>query len=136
MSERGSVTFWVLGLAFGLMSLGVLSVDLWALIAERRELAALADTAASAAAGAVDEIEWRRAQNLTLDRAQASDRAWRILERDVRLDGLEADIEFDVDGVTVRVALTRHVETALLGLAGRHIVEVGAASEAAAVLRD
>ena len=136
MRERGSVTFWMLGLAFALMSLGVLSVDLWALIAERRELASLADAAASAAVGAVDEPEWRHARNLTLDREVASDRAWRILEQDVREDDIGADIEFAADGVTVRVSLTRHVETALLGLAGRHIVEVGAASEATAVLRD
>lgn len=135
MRERGSVTFWLLGLAFALMSLGVLSVDLWALIAERRELVALADAAASAAAGAVDESEWRHAQNLRLHRAEASSRAWRILERDVR-DGLDVEINFDGDGVTVRVSLTRRVETALLGLAGRDIVEVGAASEATAVLRD
>jgi Flp pilus assembly protein TadG len=136
VSERGSVTFWVLGLAFALMSLGVLSVDLWALIAERRELASLADAAASAAAGAVDETEWRQAQNLTLHREEASNRAWRILEVGIRIDGIEAEIEFDVDGVTVRVSLTRRVETALLGLAGRDVVEVGAASEARAVLRD
>lgn len=136
MSERGSVTFWVLGLAFALLSLGVLSVDLWALIAERRELAGLADAAASAAAGAVDESEWRHAQTLTLDREEATDQAWRILERNVRIEDLDASIEFDADGVTVRVSLTRRVETALLGLAGRHMVEVGAASEAMAFLRD
>ncbi|MEX2654087.1 MAG: hypothetical protein WD532_03555, partial [Acidimicrobiia bacterium] len=88
------------------------------------------------AAGAVDESEWRDAQNLTLHREEATDQAWRILERDVRMDGLDADIEFDNDGVTVRVSLTRQVETALLGLAGRDIVEVGASSEATAVLRD
>ena len=136
MSERGSVTFWVLGLAFALMSLGVLSVDLWALIAERRELSALADAAASAAVGAVDETEWRRAQKLTLDRGQARDRAWEILERAVGATDFDATVEFGVEGVTVRVLLTRRVETALLGLAGREIVEVGAASEATAVLRD
>jgi hypothetical protein len=136
MSERGSVTFWLLGLAFALLSLGVLSVDLWALIAERRELAGLADAAASAAAGAVDESEWRHAQILTLDRGEAIERAWGVLERDVRVDELDAEIEFAGDGVTVRVSLTRRVETALLGLAGRDIVEVGAASEATAVLQD
>ena len=136
MRERGSVTFWVLGLAFALMSLGVLSVDLWTLIAERRELAAVADAAASAAVGAVDESEWRHAQNLILDREEASNRAWLILSQGGRKGDVRADIEFAPDGVTVRVALTRHVETALLGLAGRHVVEVGAASEATAVLRD
>ena len=47
MNERGSVTFWMLGLAIALLTVGVLSVDLWALIGERRELTAVADAAAS-----------------------------------------------------------------------------------------
>ena len=136
MTERGSVTFWVLGLAVALMSLGVLSVDLWALIAERRELTALADAAASAAAGAVDETEWRHDRHLILHRRHAMERAWNILGQDVGSGDLEVSIEFDIDGKTVRVSLRRQVETALLGLAGRGLVRVGAASHATAVLRD
>lgn len=135
MSERGSVTFWLLGLAFALMTLGVLSVDLWSLVAERRELASLADASAMAAAGAIDETEWRVSQHLTLDRGEAARRAAAIFEMHAGTD-LEPVITFGADGVTVHVALTRTVETALLGLAGRDTVTVGAASEAMATLHD
>lgn len=133
MNERGSVTFWLLGLAFALMSVGVLSVDLWALIAERRELAGLADASAVAAASAVDEGEWRRSQHLTLDRDEAVRRAWDVMQSQA---AGAPTITFDPDGVTVRVSLTRTVETALLGLAGRDLVTIGAASQATATLGD
>lgn len=130
MSERGSVTFWLLGLSFAILTLGVLSVDLWALIAERRELAAVADAAATAAATAVDEGEWRASQVLVLDRDEAIRRAWPLVQ------GLEASIDFGADGVTVTVSVRRTVETALLGLAGREAVTIGAVSVATATLRD
>ncbi|MEX2279861.1 MAG: pilus assembly protein TadG-related protein [Acidimicrobiia bacterium] len=133
MSERGSVTFWLLGLAFALMSLGVLSVDLWSLIAERRELAGLADASAIAAASAIDEGEWRRSQELVLDRDEAVRRAWDVV---ASADELEPTITFDSDGVTVVVSVTRTVETALLALAGRDLVTVSAASRATATLGD
>lgn len=130
-SERGSVTFWMLGLALAMLSLGVLSVDLWALIGERRELTAVADAAASAAAGAIDEHRWRTAGVLSLDPDRARDRAAAML---ARVDLADADITVGV--VTVEVSITRTVETALLGLAGADVVTVGAASQATARLRD
>jgi hypothetical protein len=133
MSERGSITFWVLGLSFALMTLGVLSVDLWQLIGERRELVSLADASATAASSAVDESQWRASQRLVLDRDEARRRAWAVFED--RTD-LEPVVEFDIDGVTVRVSVTRTVRTALLGLAGQDLVTVGAASEARPTVRD
>lgn len=134
MNERGSVTFWVLGLAFGLLTLGVLSVDLWSLIGHRRELAGLADAAASAAVSAVDEAEWRRTQELKVDPVEATARVWSVLGDDPAVG--EPRIQFASDGVTVTVSMTRTVETALLGLAGRDFVTVGAASRARASLHD
>jgi uncharacterized membrane protein len=122
---------WMLGLAFALMTLGVLSVDFWALIAERRELASLADASAVAAASTVDEAAWRHHGALRLDRGLAEARAMALLG-----SNLEPRIEFDADGVTVRVSVSRTVETALLGLAGRDFVTVSASSRATAILRD
>lgn len=131
MTERGSVTIWMLGLAFGLLTLGVLSVDLWMLIGERRELASVADAAAVAAVSAVDEGAWRAGDGLRLVPAEAESRAWDMLG-----SGVEAEVDLDPDGVTVRVFVRRTVETALLGLAGRTHVTVGASSQATATLRD
>ena len=136
MTERGSITFWMLGLAFALMTLGVLSVDLWSLIGERRELAAVADASARAAVSAVDESEWRRSRVLRLDRSEAEQRAWEVIETRTAGGPIEPVIMFDSDGVTVRVSVSRTVETALLGLAGRDFVTVGAASQATATLHD
>lgn len=130
MTERGSVTIWMLGLAFALLTLGVLSVDLWALIGERRELASLADAAGTAAASAIDEDAWRAGEGLRLVPGEAEARAWELLDA----AGVEAEVV--VDGVMVRVHLRRTVETALLGLAGQQHVTVGAAAQTTATLRD
>jgi hypothetical protein len=133
MNERGSVTFWLLGLAFAVCSLGVLSVDLWALIGERRELAARVDAAATAAVTAIDEGEWRASGRLVLDRPLAEERARAVVGSDARD---VVTVEFGVDGVTVRVSVSRNVATALLGLAGSDHVTVGAAAEGVATVRD
>lgn len=135
MRERGSITFWLLGLAFALMTLGVLSVDLWSLVAERRELASLADASAKAAAGAIDEAEWRTNRHLGLDRGEATRRVMAMLEVHGATD-VHSRVSFGPDGVSVHVSLTRTVEAALLGLAGRDAVTVGASSEARATLQD
>lgn len=132
MRERGSVTVWMLGLSFALLTLGVLSVDLWMLIGERRELASVADAAALAAASAIDEERWRAGEGLALVPAVAESRAMEILAS----SGVDGDVALDPDGVTVRVFVRRTVETALLGLAGRSHVTVGASSQATTILRD
>lgn len=131
VDDAGSVTIWMLGLAFALLTLGVLSVDLWMLIGERRELASVADAAALAAASAVDEAAWRAGDGLQLVPAVAEARAWKMIG-----SGVEGEVDLDLDGVTVRVFVRRRVETALLGLAGRSHVTVGASSQATATLRD
>jgi hypothetical protein len=116
------------------MTLGALSVDLWSLVAHRRELASLADTAAVAAVSAIDESEWRRSGELRLDREAASHLALSVFQASAADDA--PSVEFDPDGVTVLVYVTRTVETALLGLAGRDFVVVGASSQATATLHD
>lgn len=137
MSERGSITVWLLGLSMAMLSLGVLAVDVWDLMANRRELAALADTAARAAAEAIDEAAWRGSRELRLDRAAALQAVDAILgaHPEAAAD-LDPRVVFDHDGVTVTVTLTRTVDAALLGLAGRHATTIGASSQATATLRD
>ena len=57
--QGGTVTLWVLGLCVAVMFLGGLSVDLWRVVAVRRDLATMADGAAAAAADGVDEASLR-----------------------------------------------------------------------------
>lgn len=57
--EKGSVQLFMLGLGVAILLLGGISFDLWRLIGERRELAALADSAAIAATSGVDADYFR-----------------------------------------------------------------------------
>ena len=50
--ERGSVTFWVLGLTVAILGFGGIALDFWRAIAVQREIAAIADAATVAAASA------------------------------------------------------------------------------------
>ena len=128
--ERGTVTLWVLGLCVSLLFLGGLSLDLWRAVAERRELSAMADTAATAGANGLDESALR-AGTVQLDPARARAIALDSLARDPdagTLDG--ADVA--VAGNRVTVTLRSHVGFSLLGvfMGGQHFtVEAHAAAE-------
>jgi hypothetical protein len=76
--ERGSVTLWVLGLCLAMLMLGGIALDLWRGLAVRREVAAIADAAAVAAASGIDEVAWRTAGVLRIDPGRASDEALRL----------------------------------------------------------
>ena len=127
--ERGTVTLWVLGLCVSLLFLGGLGLDLWRAVAERRQLSAMADSAATAAANGVD-VGALRAGTLRLDAERARAIARATLDRDPHAAALDAvDVGVDVDRVTV--VLRDHVDFSLLGLflGGRHFdVEVHAAA--------
>lgn len=87
MSERGSATLWLLGLSVSVLMLGGIAFDLWRGVAQRRELAALADAAAVAAASGVDVAAWRVQGRLVLDPAAAVWRARELIE--ARPDGAD-----------------------------------------------
>jgi Flp pilus assembly protein TadG len=69
--ERGSLTLWLLGLAVTLLFLGGISLDLWRAFSERRALAGIADAAAVAGAGGIDEAHYRATGEGRLGRARA-----------------------------------------------------------------
>ena len=114
MNERGSITFWVLGLSIAVLFLGGLSVDLWRVMADRRELAAVADSAAAAAASALDVDHWRASGEIRL----LDDDARELAARVVAQHGVAADLLVPVDvvvaGDSAQVTLTREVEVTLL----------------------
>ena len=139
MSERGSVTIWVLGLAMAVLTVGVLAVDLWDLAAHRRELAVIADSAAVAGASAIDEARWRAGEGLVLDPGLVERRVRAVLDAHQEvaagIDLAPGWLEVDVTAGLVRVSLATSVDASLLGLAGRGATVVGASSEATAVRR-
>jgi hypothetical protein len=110
--ERGTVTIWVLGLCVALLFLGGLGADLWHAIAVRRQLSAVADSAALAGANGVDESALRTGQ-LQLDPQRAHALADDAITRS---DVPEADATVDVQNNEVTVALRTRVNFTLLGI--------------------
>lgn len=128
--ERGAVTLWVLGLAVAVLFLGGLAVDLWRTIAVRRDLVAMADTAARAGASGLDEGALRTGE-LRLDprRAERLARSSLATQSD---RSLVVDTIVDADPDRVHVTLAGEVDFTLLGvfLAGDPVsVRAGATAE-------
>ncbi|MGI9016316.1 MAG: pilus assembly protein TadG-related protein [Euzebya sp.] len=74
--QRGSITAWLMVVPLLVLLLGGLSVDLWAALAARGRIAAIADEAAAAGATALSEDDSRAVdQQVRLDPAEAQRRA-------------------------------------------------------------
>ena len=112
--ERGTVTLWVLGLCICVLFLGGIGVDLWRGIAARRDLAALADAVATAAANGVDEGALRDGV-VALDPERVRAIAVDTLRRDGRYSELDA-ASVTVVGDEVVVTLEDDVPLSLLDL--------------------
>jgi Flp pilus assembly protein TadG len=112
-SDRGSVTIWVLGLSMLLLVFGGLALDYWRALALQRELAAVADSAAVAAASGIDEDVYRSTGELVLDPARSTGLARAaVYWQDVELVALDVDVSPGL----VSVAVTGEVELGLLGV--------------------
>ncbi len=112
---RGSITLWLLGLALMLMPLGGLALDLSRSFSERRALAAAADAAALAGAGAIDEARYRADGVVMLDPAAAEARARRSLDTQLDRSALRS-FTVRADAESVRVAVEGVVDLTLLRL--------------------
>ena len=112
--ERGTVTLYVLGLCVAVLFLGGLSVDLWRVVAVRRDLATMADGAAAAAADGLDESALRRGEVL-LDPDRARLLAVHHLEAQSDF-GIVDDVTIETHGTVVTVALRSSVSFTLLGV--------------------
>jgi hypothetical protein len=113
-NERGSATLWVLGLCVAVLFLGGIGLDLWRGIAVRRELSAMADATATAAANGLDEAALRHG-SVTIDDARARAIARETLARDTRSKRLQAAL-VDVTDASVAVTLEADVPFSLLGI--------------------
>jgi Flp pilus assembly protein TadG len=125
--ERGTITFWVLGLCLMMFALGGISIDLWRSFSVRRSLAATADAAALAGASALDEGRYRSDGVITLVPPTAEARAYASLERQLDRAALRgADVRATAGDVTV--VMRGDVTFTLLGLfePGDFDVEVAA----------
>jgi Flp pilus assembly protein TadG len=112
VTQRGTITIWVLGLCVALLFLGGLGADFWHAIAVRRELSATADAAATAGANGLDEQQLR-AGNIEIDPARARALAGGVIEQEAPHD---ASASVDVMGNEVAVTLRARVHFTLLGI--------------------
>jgi len=127
--ERGTVTLYILGLCVAVIFLGGLSLDLWRVVAVRRDLAAMADGAAAAAADGVDEGALRRGE-IRLD----PDRSLLLASENLEAQsdyGMVDATSVETRGTVVTVTLRSSVSFTLLGvfLAGGQF-DVSAAASA------
>ncbi len=133
-----SVTFMLMLLIL-VVAVGALSVDLWHLVAEHREVAGVVDGAAISAAGAVDTEALRSDPPIVrLQPDQALGRACSYLQANGGVGicpGPEAEIVVDLDAVSV--TMRREVNLTLLKIftgldpdVDTSAIEVGASSTA------
>ena len=114
-SERGSVTLWMLGLSLLLLLFGGLSLDFWRGLALQRELAAVADSAAVAAASGIDEALYRETGEVLLDAGRARVLALASIDfQDAPV--LDARVTLSPDRSRVTVVVVGEVELGLLGV--------------------
>jgi hypothetical protein len=128
--ERGTITFWLLGLCLMLFALGGISVDLWRSFSSRRALAAGADAAALAGASAIDEDRYRSSGTLVLLPALAERRARASLAGQLDTAALRA-VDVDATERAVTVVVHGNVAFSLLGIFGRGDFDVEVAATAA-----
>ena len=114
-SERGSVTFWTLGLSVLLLMFGGLAIDFWRALALQRELAAVADSLAVAAASGIDEEHYRLTGEVIIDpsRALGLGSAY-VGSQDVDLTDMS--VVTAVDGSSVSVLVEGRLDLGLIGL--------------------
>lgn len=111
--DRGSMTIWMLGLSMLLLVFGGLALDYWRALALQRELAAVADSAAIAAASGIDEEHYRATGEVILEPVRSRG----LAETAVAWQGVDVlDLVVDVDTTSVSVIITGEVELSLLGV--------------------
>ncbi len=103
--QRGSMTFFGVGMVMVLLFVGGISTDLWRAFGERRALAEMADAAASAGSNGVDMETYRQTGVVLLDPALAEQLAWDSLVNQADRESLSGTpiVVATADGVTVEV---------------------------------
>lgn len=119
----------MLGLGVAILLLGGISFDLWRLIGERRELSALADSAAIAATSGID-VEYFRVHGVSrLDPTLVDDQIGAVMSEQLAsvLEGLSPPIvAFDTSGCDVTVRFERTFDFVLLDFGRASNIEMSA----------
>lgn len=115
IDDRGSATIWMLGLSVLLLAFGGLALDFWRGLALQRQLAAVADSAAIAAASGIDEEHYRSTGEVLLSPTRSRSLALASIDfQDIEVD--DAVIVVAPDGSEVAVQVGGRLELGLLGV--------------------
>ncbi len=130
--DRGSVTFWVLGLSILILAFGGLALDFWRVLAVQSQAGSIADAAVAAAASGLDEEHYRLTGEVLLD----PDRAIELGSQSVASQDAEvvsAIFEVAPDGSAVSVEVVDEIEGGFVafftGDDGRLTVRVTSSAE-------
>lgn len=103
-SDRGSITFWVLGLTVAILGFGGIALDFWRALATQRQVAAIADAASVAAASGIDEEHYRATGELLLDEDRAISLGMQSIDsQGADLTSIAVDVASDLSSVRVEV---------------------------------
>ncbi len=112
--DRGSITIWMLGLSLLLLLFGGIALDYWRGLALQRELAAVADSAAIAAASGISETHYRLTGDIVLDPDRAQRLALELIDfQDLAPNAVTVSVA--PDGLTVSVTIEGVLHLGLLG---------------------
>lgn len=111
--ERGSITFWVLGLTVMLLAFGGIALDFWRALATQREVAAIADAASIAAASGIDEEHYRSTGEVRLDPQRAASLGLQSVSSQTA-DLVSVSFDVATDGSSVEVEIVDEVPLGLL----------------------
>lgn len=112
--EKGSITLWVLGLSIVILGFGGIALDFWRALAVQRQVAAVADSAAIAAASGIDEAHYRASGEVRLDRTRAVNLGEAAIGSQ-EVDPVSVRIVVTPDGSQVDVEIFDTVEVGLIG---------------------
>lgn len=128
-TERGTLALFGIMMAVVFMTVGGISIELWNVLSQRRQLSAAADAAVAAGASAVDQDSYRLDGTLVLLPELAQERAAASLARqDLVVDNLQVRLDADFDSVSVE--LEGDVDLLILKLIGADPIRVGVAAQA------
>lgn len=130
MSERGSITLWMVGMMLVVLVVGGISVDLWRALSAHRSVAAVVDAAAIAAGSGIDESVWRLNGTLVLDAGLVAERVAAAVASQPGDGSVEVIAVTASDGSSATVTGSTVVELTLLGLVVSEDVEVSASATA------
>ncbi len=105
MSERGSITLWVLGAMMALLVVGLFATEVSIAFAARRTVAAVADSAAAQAAEMVDTSSLGDEPRLDVERARSTAIA-AVSSHPMYSPDMRASVSVDPDQVLVEVGWT------------------------------